>query len=464
MPVLCAYALPHPPLAVPAVGNGRENEIRETLSAFELAAEEIAGLSPETIVFITPHGTTYSDYFHISPGNRAKGDLSGFNAREVAFEVEYDADLAGEITRLAGKSGIAAGGQGEKKPELDHGVTVPLYFINRRFKNYKLVRISQSGMDPAEHYRLGRIIAEAAENLRRKTVLIASGDLSHKLSADGPYGFAREGAEFDGAVRQALADGDFPALFNIPDNLRECAAECGYNSYMVLAGCFDRHKTESRLLSYEAPFGVGYAAAKFSRGEPDSTRDFLEQYTQANLKDARRRADLEDGYRSLARKSLEFTVKTGDILPLPPGLPAELTENKAGVFVSIHKNGRLRGCVGTISPATGSIALEIIRNAVSAGLRDNRFEPVSARDLPALVYKVDVLSAPEPIAGPEELDVKRYGVIVSSGNRRGLLLPNLDGVDTVDAQIDIAKRKAGIAETTPSESIKLERFEVVRYE
>jgi len=120
-------------------------------------------------------------------------------------------------------------------------------------------------------------------------------------------------------------------------------------------------------------------------------------------------------------------------------LPDELLNQRAGVFVSLHKAGRLRGCIGTIAPTTGSVANEIIRNAVSAGLSDTRFEPVSAPELPYLTYKVDILSAPEKIQGPGELDVKRYGVIVSSGYKRGLLLPNLDGIETVEEQIAIAR-------------------------
>jgi AmmeMemoRadiSam system protein A len=127
----------------------------------------------------------------------------------------------------------------------------------------------------------------------------------------------------------------------------------------------------------------------------------------------------------------------------------------------LHKNGRLRGCIGTIAPTKANVALEIIQNAVSAGLQDSRFEPVNISELPLLTYKVDVLSEPETIAGPEELDVKRYGVIVSSGNRRGLLLPNLDGVDTVDEQVSIARKKGGIPDNAP---VNLERFEVIRHE
>jgi AmmeMemoRadiSam system protein A len=148
-------------------------------------------------------------------------------------------------------------------------------------------------------------------------------------------------------------------------------------------------------------------------------------------------------------------------MPLPVGLPEEMTSSRAGAFVSLHKYGRLRGCIGTIMATQDSVALEIIRNAVSAAVHDNRFEPVTADELPFLTYKVDILSPPEPIGGMDELDVERYGVIVSSSGRRGLLLPNLDGVDTVEQQVAIARQKGGIRE---DEAFTLERFEVVRHE
>jgi len=312
-----------------------------------------------------------------------------------------------------------------------------------------------------EHYRFGQLIAEAVKKTGRKTVLIASADLSHKLSSDGPYGFAPEGSDFDETISKILENGDFLSLLLIPDNLREAAAECGYNSLTIMAGCFDRQNVIAKLLSYEGPFGVGYAVASFEPGEQADERDFLAQFEDISFEKAAKRKETEDDYRKLARQSLEHMVNSGKKLPLPDSLPNQLLNQKAGTFVSLHKNGRLRGCVGTIAPTTKSIAEEIIQNAVSAGLKDNRFEPVTAEELPYLEYKVDVLSAPEPISGPEELDVKRYGVIVTSGYKRGLLLPNLDGVDRVEEQISIAKSKAGISANEP---IKLERFEVVRYE
>jgi hypothetical protein len=133
---------------------------------------------------------------------------------------------------------------------------------------------------------------------------------------------------------------------------------------------------------------------------------------------------------------------------------------RAGVFVSIHKRGELRGCIGTIEPQRNNVAEEIITNAISSATRDPRFLPITPDELKDLSYSVDVLTKPEPIRSKDQLDSKRYGVIVEAGFRKGLLLPDLEGVDSVDYQIDICRQKGGIA---PHEPVKLYRFEVKRY-
>lgn len=162
----------------------------------------------------------------------------------------------------------------------------------------------------------------------------------------------------------------------------------------------------------------------------------------------------------LARETLELFVKTGKRLDVPDWVPEDLKKNRSGTFVSLKKQGILRGCIGTIGPVRTSIAEEIIYNAISAGTQDPRFPSVEPEELEELVYSVDVLGAPERIETMAELDVKRYGVIVTSGYRRGLLLPDLEGVDTPEMQVGIALQKAGIKTT---EDFELERFEVIRY-
>jgi AmmeMemoRadiSam system protein A len=163
----------------------------------------------------------------------------------------------------------------------------------------------------------------------------------------------------------------------------------------------------------------------------------------------------------LARDTIENYVRHGKTIQ-PPGKLAPEMEKRAGTFVSIHKHGMLRGCIGTIEPTQANVAQEVIQNAISSATRDPRFPPIMPEELADLDIKVDVLGEPEPVDGLEELDPKRYGVIVQSARdwRRGLLLPDLEGVDTVEYQVDIARRKAGIS---PDEPIELYRFEVVRY-
>ena len=161
----------------------------------------------------------------------------------------------------------------------------------------------------------------------------------------------------------------------------------------------------------------------------------------------------------LAGKTIEVYIKEKKIVESPAELSSDMS-GKAGVFVSIKKHGELRGCIGTFAPVTENIAKEIIRNAIAASTEDPRFPPVTVDELPDLDISVDVLSAPEKVSSTGELDVKKYGVIVVAGGRRGLLLPDLEGVNTPEEQIAICRRKGGIGENEP---VELYRFEVKRY-
>lgn len=318
-----------------------------------------------------------------------------------------------------------------------------------------------SGFSPLAHYRLGQCIAEAVETLGRRAVFVASGDLSHKLKADGPYGFAPEGPKFDETVTRAMASGDFLQFLTMNPALCERAAECGLRSFQIMAGALDGLAVAPQLLSHEGTFGVGYAVALFPVTGQDASRRFASACAQAQRDRLEKRRAGEDAWVRLARLSLETYVRTGSRLEhLPDGLPDELTRRAAGAFVSLHIGGQLRGCIGTIEATQTNVAQEIVQNAVSAGTRDPRFPPVHPEELEELEYSVDVLGEPEPVESFEQLDPKRYGVIISCGTRRGLLLPDLDGVDTVAQQVDIARQKGGIRADEP---YKMERFEVVRH-
>lgn len=461
MPMLGAILTPHPPVLLPEVGKGREQEIAATGQAMRTAAEEMARWKPDVLIVSSPHTILYGDYFHIAPGRGAVGDMSAFGAPQVRIEVRYDAALRDEIVGKAKAAGLEAGTLGQRDPDLDHGILIPLYFLRKAGVDCPVVRMGLSGFSPLEHYRLGQCVAQAVEKLGRRAVFVASGDLSHKLKAEGPYGFAPEGPVFDEAVTQTMASGDFLRFLTMDPSLCERAAECGLRSFQIMAGALDGLEVKPRLLSHEGTFGVGYAVALFPVTGRDENRRFAAACEQAQRTRMEERRAKEDPWVRLARLSLETYVRTGHPLEhLPDGLPPELTGQAAGAFVSLHINGGLRGCIGTIAPTRENVAQEIVQNAVSAGTRDLRFPAVRVRELDQLEYSVDVLGAPEPVDSAAQLDPKRYGVIVSCGRRRGLLLPDLDGVDTVEQQMDIARQKGGIHAGEPYE---IQRFKVVRH-
>ena len=461
MPMLGAILTPHPPVLLPEVGRGRERAIAATGQAMQAAAAEVAAWKPDVLIVSSPHTILYGDYFHISPGKGASGDMAAFGAPQVRLTVRYDAPLREEIVRRAEKAGLQAGTRGQRDPWLDHGVVIPLSFLRKAGVDCPIVRLGLSGFSALSHYRLGQCAAEAVNALGRRAVFVASGDLSHKLKEDGPYGFAPEGPVFDEAVTEAIQSGDFLKLLTMEPSLCERAAECGLRSFQIMAGALDGLAVKPRLLSHEGTFGVGYAVALLPVTGTDSRRRFAAACEQAQRERLAKRRAQEDPWVRLARLALETYVRTGRRLERLPGdLPGELTGRAAGTFVSLHRDGRLRGCIGTIAPTEENAAWEIVRNAVSAGTHDPRFPPVRPEELDELEYSVDVLGAPEPVEWPGQLDPKRYGVIVSCGGRRGLLLPDLDGVDTAEAQLQIARRKGGIRADEP---YTIERFQVVRH-
>ena len=464
MSILAAYAVPHPPLIIPTIGQGREGEIAATVRAYHETMRAAAEMRPDTVVIISPHATAYDDFFHISPGAGAEGNFAAFGHPEISIGIEYDEEFVRVLSSTASEKNIPAGTLGEKNPALDHGTMIPLFFLSEYLGDAptKFVRIGIAGLPAHTHALLGQAIAATAERLGRRTICIASGDLSHRLMEGGANGFAPEGAEFDELCTAFMKTGDFLSLLQIPGSFAEAAGHCGLNGLWVLAGALDRAATDAKLHSYEAPFGVGYAVASFTVTGRDAGTDYAARLVRAEDAAIAELRAAEDDYVRLARMSIEHFVRTHSFASLPSDLPQELIEKRAGAFVSIKKYGKLRGCIGTFLPAQKTLAEEIFYNAVSAAAHDRRFEPIEEGELNRLVYSVDVLSMPEPIESAAQLNPKIYGVIVKSltDNRRGLLLPDLAGIDTAEDQIAIAREKARIQ---PKEAIALARFTVERH-
>ncbi|MCR5590290.1 MAG: AmmeMemoRadiSam system protein A [Lachnospiraceae bacterium] len=434
-----AYILPHPPIAVYEVGGEETAKIEATENAFAKAAKDLASYDPETIVIISPHSIMYRDAYYMARGREGVGNLARFGAPEPSVTYRYDTELSDEIARLCDEADIPIAYSSEGADEIDHGAVVPLYYVNREYKcqtiaPYRIVRISPAFFDDDELYEMGRLIERAIAHTGRRAVIIASGDLSHKLRKDGPYGFIKEGPEFDEAVTSVMKSGNLEDFAKIDRRVNELSANCGYHGFMMLAGALSGYRITPDFLSYEGVFGVGYGICIFR---------------------------CEDWYVRLAKASLEKYIKTGRELTADEKseFPDFLRKNRAGVFVCIKKDKMLRGCIGTILPAYEHTLTETCALAISAGTEDPRFPPVTAEELPYLDYTVDVMGTPEA-AEISELDEKRYGVIVTAGRRRGLLLPDLEGVDSVEEQLDISCRKGGI---DPSEKYSIERFMVERH-
>ena len=413
MSIAAGYMVPHPPMIVPAIGRGSEAQIEETIKAYDRVSDEIASIQPETIVILSPHSIMYTDYFHISPGKSASGNFAEFGAAGVSFDEEYDEELAAEICRIADSEDFPAGTMGERDSSLDHGTMVPLWFIRNKYKEGKILRIGLSGLPLIDHYRLGMIIKEAAEKLNRKTVLVASGDLSHKLQEYGPYGFAPEGPEYDDRIMDVMGRAAFDELFDFDSSFCNNAAECGHRSFVIMAGAFDGVAVKAERLSHQDVTGVGYGICTFYPEGTDDKRHFLDSELSRLESDIKANRDNSDEYVRLARAAVEAYVSGRRKLDVPDNLPDEMTKRRAGAFVSIHKFGELRGCIGTIGPTRDSLAEEIISNAISAATSDPRFSEIEAEELPWLEISVDVLGEAEDIQSKDELDVKRYGVIVS---------------------------------------------------
>ena len=431
--ILASFMVPHPPLIVHEVGLDREEKIRKTIDSYTEIARQIGDLKPDTIIVSSPHAPFFRDYFYLPNKGRAIGSFERFGAKEVSFDIPYDVELIKEIETISKDNNFPCGRVEDDEP-LDHGTMVPLYFVNKYLSNYKLAVIGLSSISLEANYKMGTIIKEAINNLNRRVVYIASGDLSHKLQEDGPYGFIKEGPIYDEKIMDVMKNARFNELLEFDLDLLDKAAECGHRSFIMMSGALEKTKVTPKYYSHEDITGVGYGICSYYPVDP---------------------------YVELATRTINAYIKDKKIIEVPEDTPKELIDNKSAVFVSIHKsNGDLRGCIGTIIPTKDSIAKEIISNAISAAVRDNRFYPITEDELNDLVINVDVLTLPEDIDSKEELDPKRYGVIVTSGYKRGLLLPDLEGVDTVDEQIAISKRKAGI---TDNEPIMLQRFEVIRH-
>ena len=426
---------------VPEVGRESIAGVRASIDAMAELTQRVIDSGAESIILISPHAPLEVDSFVAYEGPTVYGDFANFHAPGTEFSALVDNELLNAITGSAAAENYRVSMLVDDL--LDHGTAVPLYFLLRNGWHGRVVPLGYSFLSNHDHLRFGACIAKAVEQLGKRVAFIASGDLSHRLKPEAPAGYNPSAHFFDEEVIAALRANAPDRIVEIDHNLRRLAGECGFRSMLVAIGAAAELPLSCDVMSYEAPFGVGYLVAQLTNVPADRTSD--------------RPEDLP----ALARRAVETFTQTGEVLD-PSISPAGLLGARAPCFVCLKmRDGELRGCIGTIEPAKDTLAQEIVANAISAATSDPRFDPVNESELADLMYSVDVLLPAEP-AEMEELDPAVYGVIVEdeSETRRGLLLPDIPGVETAQQQVEIAKRKAGISPETP---VKLSRFKVERY-
>lgn len=426
---------------------GRERETQKTIDALEEAARRLGQRQPETVILISPHGPLRPESFGILIAPHCSATLAEWGAPQVTLAFENDLDAVALIRAEAGQAGLPLEPIVRWRDGLDWGCTVPLYYLRSGLGDARLVPMCISLLPPRHHFALGQAVARAVRQLDRSVAIIASADLSHSLTEGAPNGYDPMGAVFDQKLREAIAAWDVLTVLSMDEGFRRRAAEDAVPSVSFLMGALDGLAVEPQVLSYEGPFGVGYLVAVVEVVGPQAEEAVREKAAAGSHPLVR-----------LAKDAVETFVRFGRVIE-PVDVPPEF-QRPAGAFVSIKRGGTLRGCIGTIEPVQDSLAREVVHNAIDSATRDPRFLPVEPEELDELSYSVDVLSPPEPVSGPEELDHKRYGLIVRNGPRRGLLLPDIEGVNSVEEQIAIAKAKAGIQ---PDEPVEYFRFTVQRF-
>jgi len=457
------FIMPHPPLAIEQIGQGKEIAVKATVEAMNRIAEKIKSLAPRTIAVITPHGNVFSDGLCINIEDKLSGNFVEFGQPRVQMELNGDFQKALVLCSGLRASGInclaldqVTAKKYEISTELDHGAMVPLHFILKQYKDFRLLHINIGYLPKTQMYQAGKILAEI---MGEDNVIIASGDLSHRLNKQADD-YDEMGEAYDRTIAGMVKDNNFLGILSLDENMVQKAGQCAQKPMEMLIGAMDGYSAQGQVYSYEAPYGVGYMTAHIECTHEDKEH-LISQYLQIKKDIEEKNKVREDEYISLARKAINTFVEKHEKIDVPGDASEELCINQAGVFVTIKREGRLRGCIGTMSPTKASIAEEIIDNAIQAAVKDSRFTEVQMEELGELEISVDVLSHLEDVESKEQLDINQYGIVVTKDYRRGLLLPNLSGVKDVDNQIEIALEKAGIDKDG---AYRIQRFSVERHQ
>jgi len=449
--VVCTVLMPHAPILVPGVGGARSSAASASCRAMCAAAKLLVNFRPDTVVLISPHSPRQPQAFGLWADNPLQGSFAQFNAPQIEVSLPLDSHLTQAIAAEMDTRGLET--WTIRHHSLDHGALVPLWFLAEAgwARPTAILGLNYYGDDGLT--TLGKAIAAATQTLSRRVAIVASGDMSHRLTANAPCGFHPQAHQFDESFIHLVRAGDFQRIADISPELRELAAEDVVDSTWIAVSAVNWQSTGHEVLSYEGPFGVGYGVAILFAAKPDALgteapNTFLEKSGGATLP-------------GLARRSVETALlKSREQPPSPAG---EYLNAQRGVFVTLRqRSGRLRGCVGTITAICPNIVAETWRSARLAALRDGRYASVTLAELTGLRFDVSVIHPATEVLSMTELDPGRYGVIVSTADgRRGVLLPGIQEIQTPEQQLRSARGKGYIDLDEP---VTIEKFLVDHFE
>lgn len=392
--IIAGALMPHPPLLIPAVGKVSISSVRKTSQSMQQLSDFLISHNPSTVIVISPHGCHYYGEPTIVCFRRLSGDMAAFGAGQCALKFDINLTLTEQIITAAQKQGVNLCRLNNeitmKLPQvenlqLDSGAFVPLYFLREAGFTGEIVHITPGFMSLEQAKALGEAIRQAVALTDDRVILLGSGDMSHYLKDMPPYGFRPEGEIFDNKIIEIIKENNLDAIFALEENLIERAGECGLRSLVIVMSALSDMITE--FYSYENSFGVGYAIASWESPSPD-LQSRLGQSLPVRL----------------AWWVLKKHFEAKGEFQLPKW--ADALKGRSGAFVSLKKEGALRGCIGTFLPQYATLKEEIYHNTLAAAFKDPRFSPLFHGELAKLEISVDVLSYPEKISYLSELDEK----------------------------------------------------------
>lgn len=260
MALTFAALTPHTPILIPEIGKDHINRLPQTVNAFSKLKDILQASGSESLIIISPHGNVQSDSFTMNLNPEFRADFSDFG--NLSLKRSWPGDIA-LVHRVRERLETTAPLQLTSNEILDHGVSVPLYLLTSENENIKIIPLYYSGLSNGAHFKFGKILRREILVSREKIGVIASGDMSHRLSKDAPAGYSSKGKKFDKKITALLKEKKYDQLLELDDDLISEAGECGLKSILVLCGILDSINHEPHFLSYESPFGVGYLTVNF---------------------------------------------------------------------------------------------------------------------------------------------------------------------------------------------------------